>query len=86
MSATAQILRSKNNLNMSREKNENGSHWESVPRRLSKIHIGDRQLDSPSPFNSLFDLDRQFTQKLRFSDFNDTRSLSANHVFVLQGR
>ncbi len=71
----AQILRSKNgsknSLNLSREQNQNGSHTESVPFKLFQIQIRERPHSCLFPLKSLFDLDRQFTQKLKYSDFND---------------
>ncbi len=59
-------------LKVESRKNKNGSHTESLPFKPFKIQIRERQHSCLSPFKSLVDLDRQLTQKLKYSDFNDS--------------
>ncbi len=50
----------------------NGSHPVASPYRPFKINRRERQHNRLSRIKSSFDLDWQFTQKLKFSDFNDS--------------
>ncbi len=61
--------RVQNSLNLSRERN--CSHMGSMPFKPFKIQIREGPHSCLSPSKRLFDFHRQFTQKLKYSDFND---------------
>ncbi len=53
-------------------KNKNGSHEKNVPFEPLLIQIRERSHSCLSPFQRLIDLNRQFKQKSKYSDFNDS--------------
>ncbi len=58
--------------NLSPEKNEKGSHPDSVPCIPIDKEFKEQQHRGFSPFKSSFDLGRQLIKKLKLSDFNDS--------------